>query len=232
MAARKRATEVGKTISSQFNMIDAEMNERLPSGQSSIFDNRIGWARTYLKKAGLIEPKSNVRLPIRFRPVAGWHRATERFSLRPIIRDRGDARMGSTGRAIAVQTTAGVRPRKLTKVIGYGAGGFAVLTPYHQARSGFVGKIPVDYNKIGSFTIPKHDFIGFTAEDRVKLSYHPDGFVQFSGEVQGKVISGRDPSTGEPKGVGLLTQPLSNPILSGPSFGMTAWGAGRFRRMP
>jgi restriction system protein len=27
----------------------------LPSGQQSIIDNRVGWARTYLKKAGLLE---------------------------------------------------------------------------------------------------------------------------------------------------------------------------------
>jgi len=27
----------------------------LPSGQQAIFDNRVGWARTYLKKAGLLE---------------------------------------------------------------------------------------------------------------------------------------------------------------------------------
>ena len=36
-------------------MNDAEMTKRIPSGQSTIFENRVGWARTYLKKAGLIE---------------------------------------------------------------------------------------------------------------------------------------------------------------------------------
>jgi restriction system protein len=54
--AVRRATDVGKLLSSQFKMSDAEMTERLPSGQSTIFENRVGWARTYLKKAGLIEP--------------------------------------------------------------------------------------------------------------------------------------------------------------------------------
>lgn len=52
----RRATEVGQLLSSQFKLSDAEMTERIPSGQSTIFENRIGWARTYLKKAGLIEP--------------------------------------------------------------------------------------------------------------------------------------------------------------------------------
>jgi restriction system protein len=31
------------------------MAELLPSGQQRVFDNRIGWARTYLKMAGLLE---------------------------------------------------------------------------------------------------------------------------------------------------------------------------------
>lgn len=31
-----------------------EITEKLPSGKQTVFDNRIGWARTYLKKAGLV----------------------------------------------------------------------------------------------------------------------------------------------------------------------------------
>lgn len=38
-----------------FELTPAERAERLPSGQQGIFINRIGWARTYLKKAVLIE---------------------------------------------------------------------------------------------------------------------------------------------------------------------------------
>jgi hypothetical protein len=130
----------------------------------------------------------------------------------------------SAGRVIAVRTESGGQARKLAKVIGYGAGGFAVTMPYHSARSGFVAKVPIDYNVIGRFEVPAESLVGFTAENRTKLSYHPDGFVQFSGEIQGKVISGRDPKTGEPRGVGLMTQPLSNPIRTGPTFGVVAWG--------
>ncbi|WP_028083438.1 restriction endonuclease [Dolichospermum circinale] len=41
-----------------FNLSDDERKELLSSGQQAVFDNRIGWARTYLKKAGLfISPK-------------------------------------------------------------------------------------------------------------------------------------------------------------------------------
>lgn len=42
-------------ISDLFGLSDAERRELLPSGQQYIITNRVGWARTYLKKAGLLE---------------------------------------------------------------------------------------------------------------------------------------------------------------------------------
>jgi len=42
-------------ISSLFNLTEQEKKELLPSGQQYIIDNRVGWAKTYLKKAGLVE---------------------------------------------------------------------------------------------------------------------------------------------------------------------------------
>lgn len=39
----------------RFKLTEDERKELLPSGNQEIFDNRVGWARTYLKKAGLIE---------------------------------------------------------------------------------------------------------------------------------------------------------------------------------
>ena len=38
-----------------FSMTDDEINQFLPSGKQPIFENRVGWAKTYLKKALLIE---------------------------------------------------------------------------------------------------------------------------------------------------------------------------------
>jgi len=35
-----------------FNISVEERREVLPSGQQYIIDNRVGWSRTYLKKAG------------------------------------------------------------------------------------------------------------------------------------------------------------------------------------
>jgi restriction system protein len=39
----------------QFNITDDERKEMLASGSQAIFDNRVGWAKTYLKKAGLLD---------------------------------------------------------------------------------------------------------------------------------------------------------------------------------
>ena len=47
--------EAVEVLAKDFNLTEEERRERLPSGQQEVFDNRIGWARTYIKKAGLIE---------------------------------------------------------------------------------------------------------------------------------------------------------------------------------
>ena len=47
--------DVINQLAEQFNLSDEEKSETLPSGRQSILDNRVGWARTYLTKAGLLE---------------------------------------------------------------------------------------------------------------------------------------------------------------------------------
>jgi len=44
-----------ETLSRQFSLTEAERKELLPSGKQPTFDNRVGWARTYMTKAGLLE---------------------------------------------------------------------------------------------------------------------------------------------------------------------------------
>ncbi|MEP6846807.1 MAG: restriction endonuclease [Panacibacter sp.] len=39
----------------EFQVTDEERKELLASGNQAIFDNRVGWAKTYLKKAGLLD---------------------------------------------------------------------------------------------------------------------------------------------------------------------------------
>ena len=42
-------------LAKEFDLSEGELRELLPSGKQPIFDNRVGWARTYMKKAGLLE---------------------------------------------------------------------------------------------------------------------------------------------------------------------------------
>ncbi|RME85486.1 MAG: restriction endonuclease [Caldilineae bacterium] len=51
-------------LAERFRLSREERAELLPSGQQAIFDNRVGWARTYLKKAGLLEAPGRGRVRI------------------------------------------------------------------------------------------------------------------------------------------------------------------------
>lgn len=47
--------EATSQLAAHFNLTQAEVNQVLPSGQQTVFYNRVGWARTYLKKSRLID---------------------------------------------------------------------------------------------------------------------------------------------------------------------------------
>lgn len=47
--------EIIEYLAKKFGLSEAEHKELLPSGKQAVFNNRVGWTRTYLKKAGLIE---------------------------------------------------------------------------------------------------------------------------------------------------------------------------------
>jgi restriction system protein len=50
-----------EALAGAFNLSASERQELLPSGGQFIFHNRVGWARTYMKKAGLLStPKRGV----------------------------------------------------------------------------------------------------------------------------------------------------------------------------
>lgn len=46
--------EIIEQLAVHFNLTDTEKKELLKSGVQPVFDNRAGWAKTYLKKAGLL----------------------------------------------------------------------------------------------------------------------------------------------------------------------------------
>jgi len=43
-----------EALANEFKLTDQERKKLLPTGQQAIFDNRVAWARTYMKKAGLL----------------------------------------------------------------------------------------------------------------------------------------------------------------------------------
>lgn len=47
--------EAVTNIANQFKLTEDEKQQMLPSGLQAVIFNRVGWARTYLKKAGLLE---------------------------------------------------------------------------------------------------------------------------------------------------------------------------------
>jgi restriction system protein len=56
--------ELRGPIAQKFGLTEGDLTELLPSGKQSVYLNRLGWAKTYLLKAGVIESpaRSRVRL--------------------------------------------------------------------------------------------------------------------------------------------------------------------------
>jgi restriction system protein len=47
--------DMEEVLAERFGLTPEERTQMLPSGQSTVFRNRIGWAKTYLKNSGLVE---------------------------------------------------------------------------------------------------------------------------------------------------------------------------------
>lgn len=56
--------ELSNQVSDHFNLSEQERAQLLPSGHQSVIHNRVGWAKTYLKKAGLVANPSRGKIQI------------------------------------------------------------------------------------------------------------------------------------------------------------------------
>src|SRR5690242_10931272 len=56
-AREHRFRDAVEQLAAEFEISDEERSTLLPSGTAPLFDNRVGWARTYLKQAALIESR-------------------------------------------------------------------------------------------------------------------------------------------------------------------------------
>jgi restriction system protein len=53
--------ETIEALANQFQLTQEERQELLPSGYQAIFDNRVGWSKTHILKAGLLDsPKRSI----------------------------------------------------------------------------------------------------------------------------------------------------------------------------
>ncbi len=123
--------------------------------------------------------------------------------------------------------------RNLFKLITYKSGGFAFILPrLIDTNLGRLEKTIVTYKNMGTHLDIRRDKAEqYGANDIVKFSYHPDGFVQFSSTTNNRIISGRN-SDGTPKGLGVISWPLSDPIGTGPSMTISFWGLDKFIKEP
>lgn len=55
---------IKQKLATEFNLTELELKTMLPSGRAKLFDNRLGWANTYLKKAGLTTSNERGKLQI------------------------------------------------------------------------------------------------------------------------------------------------------------------------
>ena len=57
----RKFREAIEALATEFELSGDERAELLPSGSQPVFDNRVGWAKTYLKQAGLLaSPKRGI----------------------------------------------------------------------------------------------------------------------------------------------------------------------------
>lgn len=79
----RHMSEIVAYVRNQFHLSDAEKNQMIPSGQFTVIDSRIGWARTYLKKAELIEPtaRATYRITVSgFEELQKWQKTSQKIS--------------------------------------------------------------------------------------------------------------------------------------------------------
>ena len=122
--------------------------------------------------------------------------------------------------------------RKITKIVPYKIpdGGFAIMLPYHRARQGYLFKLQVSDSISGAILTKSKIVDEYTASERIKLSFHSNGFTQFSSVSGNTILSGLDQKTGKIKGLGIMAKPFSTPVWSGSAFWIGIWGLDSFEK--
>ena len=75
-------TEAVNYISDLFSLTEEEKRQKLPSGYNVMIDNRVRWAGTYLKKAGLLEGTGRGRFKITKEGFRVTQKVTEKINIK------------------------------------------------------------------------------------------------------------------------------------------------------
>lgn len=104
--------------------------------------------------------------------------------------------------------------------------GLSIFVPYHPATQGLLLKSPLDYSKKMNL-VPMSEMETRTVSDKIKLSMHMTGFVQFS-TLNKPIISGFNRELNQIKGVGLRA-PANVQVATGPLCSVTVYDPSDFR---
>lgn len=74
--------DLREALAKQFELTGEERTELLPSGRQPVFDNRVGWAVTYLRKGKLLDPTGRGRFRITDRGRQAIKEAKDRVDLK------------------------------------------------------------------------------------------------------------------------------------------------------
>jgi len=67
------------------------------------------------------------------------------------------------GITICIHENEAVGPRKITRIMPYSGGGFAMVLPYHSAKQGYLFKHPVHYGAGYYSTIKRDEMVTYTS---------------------------------------------------------------------
>jgi Tfp pilus assembly protein PilF len=132
--------------------------------------------------------------------------------------------MATSRYTVIYETNAGVR-HKLCRVLLMADGSYGITVPYHPSEQVTLIRQVINYPNRDARAEEDPIEMAVVGDDehRLKLSHHPDGFVQFSGTG---IRSGRNPD-GSAKGLGMRSFPLGQPT-AGPAYGVTIFGPEAF----
>lgn len=88
------------TLAGQFSLTEEERREMLPSGRAKMFDNRVGWAKTYISTAGLIEAPRRAVSIITEKGRRALVEYPKAINLRVLAKLNGTKAVGETKRGI------------------------------------------------------------------------------------------------------------------------------------